>query len=28
VQLADATTYAIPVPVRKLVAQLTNGQAD
>lgn len=28
VQLADAATYAIPVPVRKLVAQLTNGQAD
>jgi A/G-specific adenine glycosylase len=28
VQLADATTYAIPVPVRKLVALLTNSQAD
>ncbi len=28
VKLDDATTYAIPVPVRKLVAQLCNSQAD
>jgi A/G-specific adenine glycosylase len=28
VQLRDATTYPIPAPVRKLVAQLCNSQTD
>lgn len=28
VRLVDATTYAIPVPVRKLVERLCNSQPD